>query len=180
MQTIKHTGLALIFGCAAMLVTPLADARHRHHGNHDAAVGIAVVLGAAALISASRDHHRQSYAGPGYGGYGYAASGYAGSGYDRGGYSRYGAGYDNAGFSTAVVGGGYRRGNDYASGYVADGYVDEGYTDQGYEGGYDDGSYADQGYATPQYYDQDSGAYCDDQDESGYGYSEDRYPDDRR
>ncbi|MCB1610797.1 MAG: hypothetical protein KDI60_03390, partial [Xanthomonadales bacterium] len=81
MQSIKHTGLALVLGCAAMLVTPLADAGHRRHGNNDAAIGIAVVLGAAALISASRDHHRQSHVGSGYGGAGYGGYGYAGSNY---------------------------------------------------------------------------------------------------
>ncbi len=175
MQSIKHTGLALVFGCAAMLVTPLADAGHRRHDNRDAAIGVAVVLGAAALISASRDHHRQSYAVSGYGGYGYSGSGYGGAGY-----SNYGPGYDNAGFSTTVVGGGYRHGNPYPSTYGAESYADQGYSDYGYETGYVDDAYTDQGYAAPEYYDEGDAAYCDDQDDSGYGYTDDRYPYDGR
>ncbi|MCP5475405.1 MAG: hypothetical protein H7A19_11265 [Rhodanobacteraceae bacterium] len=175
MQTIKHTGLALVFGCAAMLVTPLADAGHRRHGNNDAAIGIAVVLGAAALISASRDHHRQSYAGSGYGGAGYGRYGYAGSGYGGAAYSNYGPGYDNAGFSTTVVGG-YHRGNPYPSAYGAESYADQGYSDYGHETGHVDDSYDSQGFDRPEYYDEDGAAYCDDGDDSDYGYTDDDYP----
>jgi len=167
MRSIKQTWLAMAIGCAAMLVAPFASAGQRHHGRHggnDAAVGIALVIGAAALIASSSNRHNRYdryEQGPRYGG-GYNA-----------GYSNYGPGYDNLGFSTTVsTGRGYGNGY-YPTGYAEDDssayYDDGGYQQQSYYGN-DDASYS-QPFESD--YDDANEAVCDDAEQysTGYGYS---------
>lgn len=170
MRSFKQLFLVTAIGCAAMVAAPFASAGQRHHRDHngrnDAALGVALVIGAAALISSQQNQRQRHYDigyQPRYRSYGpsYGQSGYGGSAY-AGGYRS--SGYGGAAYGASPFASDDRIGVGYDS-YVDDGYRQVRYQDRGYD------AYPDQGAA----YGDD--AYCPDSDDQDYsGYDDSDYP----